>query len=208
MLRRTLLLSVLVLAGCDGSVSTADGPAPKPAATLPTAVASAKATNAAVSPGIITADNQFGVTILQALQAKQGAVNEFVSPLSLSMALQIAYLGASGTTQDAMSQTLQLGSLTKQQVNDANAALQASLLDVDPQVQLNQTFIDAPYNDGTVKLVRPPFTIDDHPTRFVRSSPEIGDDTVEVLTELGYDQAKIDDLLDTKVVYDTTASAG
>jgi crotonobetainyl-CoA:carnitine CoA-transferase CaiB-like acyl-CoA transferase len=76
----------------------------------------------------------------------------------------------------------------------------------DPQVQLNQTFIDAPYRDGTAKLVRPPFTIDDQPTRFVRSSPDIGDDTVAVLTEIGYPADRISTLLGEQVIYDSEAS--
>jgi crotonobetainyl-CoA:carnitine CoA-transferase CaiB-like acyl-CoA transferase len=77
----------------------------------------------------------------------------------------------------------------------------------DPQVVLNQTFIDAPYRDGLVKLVRPPFTIDDRPTRFIRSSPDIGDDTVEVLTEIGYAPDRISGLLGRQVVYDSGAHA-
>jgi len=53
------------------------------------------------------------------------------------MALQIAYNGAGGTTQPAMAQTLQLGSLSQvSQLNDDNAALLAALLDPDPQVTL------------------------------------------------------------------------
>jgi crotonobetainyl-CoA:carnitine CoA-transferase CaiB-like acyl-CoA transferase len=78
----------------------------------------------------------------------------------------------------------------------------------DPQVALNQTFIDAPYKDGSVKLVRPPFTIDEQPTRFVRSSPEIGDDTVDVLTEIGYGRDRISELLDSKIVYDSAVDPG
>src|SRR5882724_10605096 len=35
-----------------------------------------------------------------------------------------------------MTQTLQLGPLTKQQMNEANAALQAALIGADPQVEL------------------------------------------------------------------------
>lgn len=130
-----LVLVMVALAGCDGSGSTAQDPTQK-TNSVPTAVATAKAANTSVSPQIVTADNAFGLSILQALQAQAGPVNQFISPLSLSMALQIAYAGASGTTQDAMAQTLQLGSYTTQQVNDANAALQASLIDADPQVQL------------------------------------------------------------------------
>ncbi|HMH91518.1 MAG TPA: CaiB/BaiF CoA-transferase family protein [Streptosporangiaceae bacterium] len=73
----------------------------------------------------------------------------------------------------------------------------------DPQVLLNETFIDAPYRDGTVKLVRPPFTFDDRPTRFVRPTPEIGDDTIAVLGEIGYEQERIAGLLGEHVVYDS-----
>ena len=132
---RGLVLAMAVLAGCDGGASTTPSPSLN-SALVPAAVAQAKADNQPVSPQIVTSDNEFGLSVLQALQATQGPVNLFISPLSLSMALQVVYFGASGTTQDAMAQTLQLGSSTKQQVNDANAALQASLIDADPQVQL------------------------------------------------------------------------
>jgi serine protease inhibitor len=130
-----LAVAMIVLPGCDGGGPAAQSPAQN-STTLPAAVAKAQADNTHVSPDIVTADNGFGLSVLQALQAKQGPVNLAISPLSLSMALQVLYFGSSGTTQDAMTQTLQLGSLTKQQVNDANAALQASLINPDPQVQL------------------------------------------------------------------------
>jgi len=49
----------------------------------------------------------------------------------------IVYNGAAGTTQQAIAQTLQLGSLSApSQLNNANAALQASLISADPKVQL------------------------------------------------------------------------
>ena len=130
-----LVLAMVVLAGCDGGAATTQSPTQNPAS-VPAAITQAKADNTPVSPQIVTADNEFGWSVLQALQAKRGPVNLFISPLSLSMALQVVYFGAAGTTQDAMAQTLQLGSWTKQQVNDANAALQASFIDADPQVQL------------------------------------------------------------------------
>ena len=132
---RGLVLAMMVLAGCDGGASTTQSPTQN-STLMPAAVAQAKADNTPVSPQIVTSDNEFGLSVLQALQSTQGHVNLFISPLSLSMALQVVYFGASGTTQDAMAQTLQLGSSTKQQVNDGNAALQASLIDADPQVQL------------------------------------------------------------------------
>lgn len=62
--------------------------------------------------------------------------NTAIAPLSVAIALQIAYNGAVGTTQQAMAQTLRLGDLTVPQLNGDNAALQASLLDPDPKVDL------------------------------------------------------------------------
>jgi crotonobetainyl-CoA:carnitine CoA-transferase CaiB-like acyl-CoA transferase len=64
----------------------------------------------------------------------------------------------------------------------------------DPQVALNQTLVDAPYRDGTVKLVRPPFDYDGIPTPVRRTAPEMGADTEEVLSEIGYSQEQINRL--------------
>jgi serpin B len=84
-----------------------------------------------VDPAIVAADNAFGLRMLNTLLQEQGASasgNIAIAPTSLSLALQIAYNGAAGTTQQAMAQALQLGSLTIQQLNDDNAALQAQLI--------------------------------------------------------------------------------
>jgi serpin B len=48
----------------------------------------------------------------------------------------MTYNGAAGTTQQGMAQAMQLQSLTAQTVDTDNAALQASLISPDPQVQL------------------------------------------------------------------------
>ena len=52
------------------------------------------------------------------------------------MALQIVYNGAGGATQQGMAQTLALGSLSTQDLNNDNAALQGPSLNPDPQVNL------------------------------------------------------------------------
>jgi serine protease inhibitor len=62
--------------------------------------------------------------------------NVAIAPISVAMALQIVYNGAGGATQQGMAQTLQLGSLSTQDLNSDNAALQGSLLNPDPQVNL------------------------------------------------------------------------
>jgi serine protease inhibitor len=135
-----ILVAAAELTACGGSGAggghTVNDPTSLPAS-LPAAVAKAKADNTEVSPAIVVADNAFGLSILRSLQSQHASSNIAISPLSLSLALQILYNGAAGDTQSAMTQTLQLGSLTKQQVNDANAALQAALIGADPQVDQN-----------------------------------------------------------------------
>jgi serpin B len=132
---RALMMATAALTGCGGSDSSTRNPAQN-STRLPPAVARARSNNTEVTPDIVTADNEFGLSVLKTLQAQQGRINIAISPLSLSIALQILYNGAAGTTQDAIAQTLQLGNLTRQQVNDANAALQASLVNPDPMVEL------------------------------------------------------------------------
>lgn len=102
---------------------------------LPPAVAQAQQAGTTVSPTIVAADNGFGWNLFETLT--QGSTgNVAISPLSVSLVLQIIYNGASGTTQQAMAQTLQLQGLDISAINADNAALQASLLNPDPQVHL------------------------------------------------------------------------
>jgi len=129
-----LLAAAALSAGCGGSAvgpaenSNADG-------SLPLAVAQAKEAGAAVDPAIVAADNGFGLRLFQSLIGGTNG-NVAISPISVAMALQIVYNGAAGATQQAMAQTLQLGSLSTAQLNSANAALQASLVGPDPMVQI------------------------------------------------------------------------
>ena len=135
----TLTLSAVLLAACGGS-SVNSGSAPpgspsSPTSTVPPAVKQAQEANSPVDPAIVTADNGFGIALLQNLNAG-ATVNVCIAPISVAMALQIVYNGAAGITQQGMAQTLQLGSISTQTLNDDNAALQASLLNPDPQVTL------------------------------------------------------------------------
>lgn len=100
------------------------------------AVIQARDQNTPVDPAIISADNTFGLNLLNTLMQSNSGSNTAIAPLSVAMALQIAYNGSVGTTQQAMAQTLGLGDLSVPQLNGDNAALQASLLDPDPKVDL------------------------------------------------------------------------
>jgi serine protease inhibitor len=136
-----MALWATLLAGCGGGGSVTVSMNSNPAAptsnssTLPPAVAQAQSEATPVDPTIVAADNAFGLNLFQNLNS--GAVgNVAIAPISIAMALQILYNGAAGTTQTAMAHTLQLGALSTADLNADNAALQASLLDADPAVQL------------------------------------------------------------------------
>lgn len=132
------------LVGCGGSSMNGammpvgpmqPNPPSSPSGSAPPAVMQAQQDNTPVDPAIVTADNGFGVALFQNLNS--GATgNVAIAPISVAMALQIVYNGAGGATQQGMAQTLELGSLSTQDLNNDNAALQGSLMNPDPQVQL------------------------------------------------------------------------
>lgn len=130
------------LAGCGSSSSDTTTTPPVacgcPAMIVPQAVEKDLQAKTSVDPAIVTADNTFGLNLLNTLlqEGVSSSGNAAIAPLSASTALQITYNGAAGTTQQAMSQALQLGTLTTQQLNDDNAALEAALYNPDPQVQI------------------------------------------------------------------------
>ncbi len=101
----------------------------------PRGVVQAQEAGTAVDPQLAASDNAFGFDLFKTLM-QDNTGNIAISPISVALALQIAYNGAAGTTQQAMAQTLRLGPLTTPELNTANAALQASLIRVDTRSQL------------------------------------------------------------------------
>jgi len=122
------------LAGCGTS-----GPSSQPdAQNLPNAVSEAVSRSAPVPERIVTANNRFALNMLAQLRANaSNSDNVFISPTSLALALEIVYNGARGETQTEMAQALQLQSPSADTLNNDNAALQASLVNPDPDVTLN-----------------------------------------------------------------------
>src|SRR5258705_5030239 len=86
---------------------------------------------------LIQADNRFAIKVLRETysQFRDTLTNLFVSPLSVAMALAMTYNGAATTTEDAMRATLELDSMTVDEVNQANQSLIALLRGLDPRVQ-------------------------------------------------------------------------
>lgn len=136
-------LTLLGMAGCGGGgdgQASSQGPPPSAAATtsgfaIAPAVQQAEQANTPVSAALVQADNALGVDLLNLLQ-RGGTSNLAISPISIALAMQMTYNGAAGSTQQAMAQALQLQGLTTPALNEDNAALQAALVDPDPQVQL------------------------------------------------------------------------
>ncbi len=85
--------------------------------------------------GIDTAINDFGFRLLSAL-APASERNTIISPLSVSLALAIAYNGAVGETKDAMARTLTLGPLREAELNRGSRELLMTLERADPAVQM------------------------------------------------------------------------
>ena len=138
-----LLTATSVLGGCGGGGgggSTAQAPATTPpptptSASLPPAVAQAQSGKMAVDPSIVTADNTLGLDLFKILDQGSTA-NVAISPTSVALMLQILWNGAGGSTEQAMSQALQLQDLSVADVNSDNAALQAALVNPDPEIAL------------------------------------------------------------------------
>jgi len=135
-----------LIAGCSGPAgSTAQQNPVAGAGALPPAVAAAQARGAPVDPLIVTADNAFGLSLIDALIPANGGANICISPLSAAMALQVLYDGAQGGTEQAMARALQLGDRSAAAVNADNAALEAALAEPDPRVALvvaNSLWVD------------------------------------------------------------------
>jgi serine protease inhibitor len=84
---------------------------------------------------LIEADNRVAFELFRAVNQLEGDKNVFISPLSVAMALGMAYNGAAGATQQAMQQTLSLMGMSLQEVNQAYHDVIDLLRDLDPRVE-------------------------------------------------------------------------
>jgi serpin B len=86
---------------------------------------------------LVQANTNFGFKLFSQIFAKSADRNIFVSPASVAIALQMTYNGASGSTQQAMAQTLQLQGMSLAEINQSQLALMESLTKSDPKVRLD-----------------------------------------------------------------------
>lgn len=85
---------------------------------------------------LIAANTKFGFKLFSEVLEKDPGNNIFVSPSSVAIALAMTYNGASGSTKEAMTKTLELQGLNLEQINSSNVALKKLLENPDPKVQL------------------------------------------------------------------------
>ena len=80
-----------------------------------------------VDARLVLANTRFGFKLFEELVEQDAGKNVFISPSSIALALAMVYNGASGETQQAMADVLELQEMSLQEVNEANAALIANL---------------------------------------------------------------------------------
>lgn len=119
------LLAVILVLGCSENPSGAKEEIPdEPIVDL-----------SSVEKQIIESDNKFGFKLFKEIVEEEKDKNVFISPLSVAMALGMTYNGASGETQKAMQQTLELNGLTLEEVNQSYEHLIDLLTSLDPKVR-------------------------------------------------------------------------
>ncbi len=84
---------------------------------------------------LVETDNKFGLELFREIIREEKDKNVFISPLSVSMALGMAYNGANGSTEAAMRATLEFGDLNLQEVNESYKSLIELLSQLDPKVR-------------------------------------------------------------------------
>lgn len=86
---------------------------------------------------IIKSDNEFGLELFQEVVSRDPeAVNVFVSPTSVALALAMTYNGANGETKTAMENALRKQGFTTEEINTSYKSLMDALMSVDPKVIL------------------------------------------------------------------------
>ena len=90
------------------------------------------------SQQIVEADNAFGLELLREVNAElEEGKNLMISPLSVSLALAMAYNGAGGDTKTQMEMVQHKAGLSSEQINQAYRTLVAALGSHDPKVELS-----------------------------------------------------------------------
>lgn len=86
------------------------------------------------SAQLVEADNAFGLEVFQKIRQESDEENIMISPLSISVALAMAYNGADSDTKTEMEKTLKVNGLTTEQINASYKSLISALQSLDKDV--------------------------------------------------------------------------
>lgn len=86
------------------------------------------------SAQLIEADNAFGLEMFQKVREDSDQENIMISPLSISVALAMAYNGADGETKTEMENAMKLNGLTTEEINASYKMLIQALQSLDEEV--------------------------------------------------------------------------
>ena len=89
-----------------------------------------------IDTNVVTANTQFGFDLFNDIRKIEQDKSIFISPLSISIALAMTLNGASGETEQAMTNTLHLQGLGSESINTGYAGLRHALQVADPKVTL------------------------------------------------------------------------
>ena len=140
------LLALLVAAGCksDGNEPIPE-PKPKPTPTPGTTPGTTVDTTRHITPVVpvelkkaekVARDNAFTFDLLRAVRKHSTDANVFISPLSVSMALNMTLNGAAGTTADEMRTALRESGYSTADINTYCQSLREALLKADPKTTI------------------------------------------------------------------------
>ena len=140
------LLALLVAAGCksDGNEPIPE-PKPKPTPTPGTTPGTTVDTTRHITPVIpvelkkaekVARDNAFTFDLFRAVRKHTDKTNVFISPLSVSMALNMTLNGAVGATADEMRAALRESGYSTADINAYCQSLREALLRADPKTTI------------------------------------------------------------------------
>ncbi|MCT7983753.1 serpin family protein [Laspinema sp. A4] len=93
--------------------------------------------NPVTTQPIITANTRFGLKLLSQIYQQEKEKNIFISPFSLTLALQMLNGGAKGATYEAIASVLETPGIDQEQIDLTLSALQSYLKEIDSDVDLS-----------------------------------------------------------------------
>ena len=85
----------------------------------------------------VNQDNEFAFDLLKKTITASGETNVFISPLSVSIALGMAWNGANGQTKTEMETALKMSGMSITEINDYYKIMQSTMPTIDPTTKLN-----------------------------------------------------------------------